>query len=112
MLKSRLAVGFCLVVVPALAPTLAPAPASALSPPTDPGEEQGPMPSDWFIRQRAFPSGDLDPRARLAAFGAARRFAERVATEGDTWTFAGPDNIGGRITDLEGRGSTLYAAAA
>ncbi|MEM1055537.1 MAG: T9SS type A sorting domain-containing protein [Bacteroidota bacterium] len=58
----------------------------------------GPVePSDWFYRQRAFPEGRLDQ----GAFVAAQRQAAAMKTgSGPAWTFAGPTNVGGRVTSL------------
>ena len=60
----------------------------------------GPVePSDWFYRQRAFPEGRIDQ----AAFVRAQREAvamRRASKGGPAWEFAGPTNIGGRVTSL------------
>jgi photosystem II stability/assembly factor-like uncharacterized protein len=60
------------------------------------------LPSDWFFEQRAYPFGyvkgesyDLALREALYA-----REDARMASPGN-WIFAGPLNIGGRITDVE-----------
>jgi photosystem II stability/assembly factor-like uncharacterized protein len=79
-------------------------------------EDETEVPNDWFVSQRAYPHAAIDPVRRLAAFQAAQRFAD----EGDgaasgTWSFVGPDNVGGRITDIQSspaRPSTVYAASA
>ncbi|HIG75387.1 MAG TPA: T9SS type A sorting domain-containing protein [Bacteroidetes bacterium] len=57
----------------------------------------GPVePSDWFYRQRAFPAGRIDQ----AAFVRAQRQSAAMKAGGPTWTFAGPTNVGGRVTSL------------
>lgn len=75
--------------------------------------DRGEVPNDWFVQQRAFPRRDLDQRARLNAFEDAAR--SPLATAASTWTFAGPDNVGGRITDIEAHPSVpglVYVATA
>ncbi|MEM6327622.1 MAG: glycosyl hydrolase [Bacteroidota bacterium] len=59
----------------------------------------GPVePSDWFYRQRAFPEGRIDHDA----FVRAQREVTARKTEavGPDWQFAGPTNVGGRVTSL------------
>lgn len=72
-------------------------------------------PNDWFILQRVFPGQELNrsavERARLQA-SEMRRNAPPIA---ENWTFAGPSNVGGRITALAVHPSapdTVYAGAA
>ncbi len=64
------------------------------------------IPGDWFFRQRAYPYGSID----RATFIAARRTRAKLRQEqrtqspnrlNGTWDFAGPTNIGGRVTDIE-----------
>ena len=60
----------------------------------------GPVePSDWFYRQRAFPTGRIDQAAFVAA---QQRASEMRAAKagGPAWQFAGPTNIGGRVSAL------------
>src|SRR4051812_44646470 len=64
------------------------------------GEDDLEVPGGWFIFQRTFPAARIDPAARLAAFATARVAAGR-SPEGGAWRFAGPNNVGGRITDLQ-----------
>jgi len=59
----------------------------------------GRLPSDWFIRQRAWPQDDIDPSARLAAYAESRVLRAR-SRSGDPWVSVGPVNIGGRIADV------------
>ncbi|MBI5058678.1 glycosyl hydrolase [candidate division KSB1 bacterium] len=81
-------------------------------------EEQRRMlaPSDWFLQQRTWPRGELNrpaiEQARAQALGLQRR---GVRTLDDSWTFAGPTNVGGRVTALAVHPSapdTVYAGAA
>ncbi|MEL6254090.1 MAG: glycosyl hydrolase [Bacteroidota bacterium] len=79
------------------------------------------QPNDWQFRQRAFPSGEIDMKAyqkaqkfrKLALEKKLQQTKDGIAD--NEWEFAGPLNIGGRITDLEltaGTPQRLYAAAA
>jgi len=66
----------------------------------EPAGESGPMPNEWFLRQRAWPHPDIRPSARAAAWEQAvalRTAAQRSAT---AWNPVGPRNVGGRITDV------------
>jgi photosystem II stability/assembly factor-like uncharacterized protein len=72
-------------------------------------------PNDWLAMQRLYPHGRINP----AAFGAAAQQADKLMNDApagsNPWTFSGPDNIGGRITDIEspaGNPSTIYVGAA
>jgi len=58
-------------------------------------------PADWMSYQRAYPSGQINPEAILMGLQQAQEL--RAATPGSRtgWEFAGPTNIGGRITDVE-----------
>lgn len=64
----------------------------------------------WTIAQRTYPSGVID-YGSVAAVNSFRRekinnvtFVRKSESVND-WVFAGPTNIGGRITDIEIRGS-------
>ena len=58
----------------------------------------GPVePSDWFYRQRAFPVGTIDQDAFVAA---QRQATAMKAGDDPAWAFAGPTNVGGRVTSL------------
>lgn len=71
-------------------------------------------PSDWMAYQRAYPLWQVNPDAyRAEMMKAAALHANNPAKA--TWTFAGPTNIGGRITDLEmvpGTPPIIYVGAA
>lgn len=81
--------------------------------------EEGPMaPTDWFYAQRVFPYDNINPEAyeeiREQAIGL-RQQAGRMKSNEEEWEFAGPINVGGRITDIEMHASdleTIYACAA
>ncbi|MEI7726537.1 MAG: hypothetical protein WCK09_15615, partial [Bacteroidota bacterium] len=71
-------------------------------------------PNDWMAMQRLYPYGRINP----AAFRSATQQVQSLmndASHGSTpWSFTGPDNIGGRITDIEspaGNPLTLYIGA-
>ena len=74
-------------------------------------------PNDWFFMQRAYPKGEINHEVYLQSLKAAEIFRKGQALKKDTlvWTFAGPLNIGGRLTDVEMHPSdmvTIYAATA
>lgn len=76
----------------------------------------GQYPSDWFLRQRAWPQEDIDPQARLAAYEQARTL-QSIARGGPAglWDPVGPTNVGGRIADIACHPTNLniiYAASA
>lgn len=70
--------------------------------PSEAAREPGAMePTDWFYRQRAFPFGEINYEAvREAHEQAAAMRLEAAARGGASWTFAGPTNIGGRVTSI------------
>jgi photosystem II stability/assembly factor-like uncharacterized protein len=82
--------------------------------------DAGPYPSDWFGMQRAFPHDSIPQQSYQSAV--AQALADRAAaTNGRMspnstlqWQFAGPSNIGGRVTALAALpgGSTAYLASA
>lgn len=72
-------------------------------------------PFDLMFMQRAYPSGELKPRAYREAALWKEQLESSVRSENSPWEFIGPVNIGGRITDIEivaGTPDTLYVAAA
>ncbi|MGH7492581.1 MAG: T9SS type A sorting domain-containing protein [bacterium] len=83
------------------------------------GDEKGPdpYPSDWAWQQRTFPHGTADKTAHIQALQQAqsmRRLAKSSHLN-TVWNFAGPENIGGRISDIEFNpqdASVVYAGAA
>ncbi len=76
----------------------------------------GMLPSDWMDRQRSYPHGQIKTEWYLQAVRHARDMHATATKNSDVnWQFAGPLNIGGRITDIEvpsGSFSTIYISAA
>ncbi|MCB0846320.1 MAG: hypothetical protein KDE26_23875, partial [Bacteroidetes bacterium] len=68
-------------------------------------------PTDWQFRQRAYPVGKIDKQAVLAALEYRNNHSQASPIEESNhinpWVFAGPTNIGGRITDIEMPASSL-----
>ncbi len=59
-------------------------------------------PNDWFFRQRAFPSGQIPHDVYLKALKQSQEMKKQAANKDEKiWEFAGPTNIGGRISDVE-----------
>jgi photosystem II stability/assembly factor-like uncharacterized protein len=82
--------------------------------------EPGPFPSDWFLTQRAYPTGSI-PHEKLAAAVQQvqlERVLERAKPDAAAgtlvWENAGPFNIGGRVTALAVApgAQTVYIASA
>ncbi|MFQ5649527.1 MAG: FlgD immunoglobulin-like domain containing protein [bacterium] len=73
-------------------------------------------PNDWFFRQRAFPYEDIPYQEFYSALQQSRSVKARYRlAAAEQWQFAGPTNIGGRITDVEMSPTsfdTLYVGAA
>ncbi len=87
----------------------------------------GVRPSDWGWMQRVFPHGTADKMAHIDAIQQAQQMRTVAKTQalsgaesseslaGLSWQFAGPSNIGGRISDIEYNPidpSIVYAGAA
>ncbi|MFC2133031.1 T9SS type A sorting domain-containing protein [Bacteroidota bacterium] len=71
-------------------------------------EENKTYPYEWAWMQRTFPYFDADPAAQFDAIKEARILREethkKYLRSGQSlaeWQFAGPDNIGGRVVDIE-----------
>ncbi|HYE96012.1 MAG TPA: T9SS type A sorting domain-containing protein [Rubricoccaceae bacterium] len=83
-----------------------------------PEEEAGPSgaPDDWFWQQRAYPFDEINYAAyREARAQALALRAEASARGALPWEFAGPTNIGGRVTDIAAHPaspSTYFVATA
>jgi hypothetical protein len=80
-------------------------------------EEEEKLPNSWFFMQRAFPHGYIPKDAYQNAWKQAGSFrqATDLQKQAEPWQFAGPVNVGGRITDLEMHPDdlqTIYAGAA
>ncbi|MCC7302595.1 MAG: T9SS type A sorting domain-containing protein [Bacteroidia bacterium] len=77
------------------------------------------IPSDWFIDQRIYPYGNVDDNAYHAAIQQALTLRQTARLNPETqaaiWQFAGPVNVGGRLTDVEMHPSSqqiIYIGAA
>jgi len=72
------------------------------------------IPSQWFYQQRAYPFDKVNREAYQLAQKQASILQQNPA-KGLEWTFAGPTNIGGRLTDVEinpQNTSVIYLGAA
>lgn len=75
------------------------------------------IPNDWFFMQRAYPHGRINYAVYLEQMKAVQQLRQSATSEKDTtiWEFAGPENICGRLSDVEMHPSdmvTVYAGAA
>lgn len=75
------------------------------------------LPSDFEYIKRTFPFYNADPDAHLIALKKAQEMRKAAETDNSipAWLFAGPTNVGGRISDLEydpNNASIVYAGAA
>jgi photosystem II stability/assembly factor-like uncharacterized protein len=71
-------------------------------------------PSEWYDYQRTYPYGKLDQTNYLKTMKELKEFQKRSTFEPE-WQFAGPTNIGGRISDIEihpNTPTTIYVGAA
>lgn len=76
-------------------------------------EGKNEIPNDYLFLQRAFPYQTLPSEAYYAAVQWAK--SQVVQRDGPVWEFAGPSNVGGRITGIAMHASdqqTIYAASA
>ncbi|MEM8901219.1 MAG: hypothetical protein AAGC85_24120, partial [Bacteroidota bacterium] len=73
-------------------------------------------PNDLMFRQRAYPTGEIDPAALKQAISHKRAMiSSQKRPQSGIWEFVGPENIGGRITDIEipvDQSSVYYVGAA
>jgi len=73
-------------------------------------------PSNWFFMQRAYPFETINYNAFDEALGQADRLLALSAfKQNGSWEFIGPDNVGGRLTDVAMHptdSQTVYVAAA
>lgn len=58
-------------------------------------------PIDWFYQQRAYPIGKLNREAYRDAISQSQIIRKASKRSMGEWQFAGPVNIGGRLTDVE-----------
>lgn len=75
------------------------------------------FPSETEYLKRTFPFGTADPEAHLIALKQAQEMRRLAESDNSSpaWTFAGPLNIGGRISDIEydpNNVNIIYAGAA
>ena len=80
-------------------------------------EKPGKLPSDNEYIKRTFPFYQSDPNAHLEALGKAQTMRNDAMNDNSmpAWEFAGPNNIGGRISDIEydpNNPNIVYAGAA
>lgn len=61
----------------------------------------GAIPNDWLDRQRSYPYGKIKSESYLKAMNEASEMHSISSRNSVNWQFAGPYNIGGRITDIE-----------
>lgn len=59
------------------------------------------LPSDYFFQQRAYPKNKIDQKAYKNALAYRERTSKQATKRNNAWQFAGPTNIGGRVTDIE-----------
>ncbi len=82
---------------------------------TPPPAPSAAFPSDWLLRQRIFPRGEINYPVYRRAQAQAEFMQRQGIYRQVEWSFAGPSNVGGRITDLAlspTNFDTIYAAAA
>lgn len=79
-------------------------------------EEDQYYPNDYFFRQRAYPSGQINQAAYKTALSYKKLQTQLESrSNNERWEFAGPTNIGGRISDLAispSDNNTIYVGAA
>ncbi len=79
------------------------------------GKSGGPFPSDWFMSQRTWPDSHISTEDYLTAAHQAERLQRRATLDDPPWVPAGPNNIGGRVSDIVGHPTDpnqFYVAAA
>ncbi len=85
----------------------------SISETTNTYQQKNNYPSEWFDYQRTYPEGKINQKNYLAAMKEIRQ--QNKSTNNIIWEFAGPTNIGGRISDIEihpNSPSTIYVGAA
>lgn len=71
------------------------------------------FPNDWFYHQRSFPNKTINHSQYLIASKQAKALISEKSNNLVQWQFAGPENIEGRITDIElqaGNSQIIYVA--
>ena len=81
-----------------------------------PKEDSNALPSNWFYNQRAYPMDSI-PQSEyvFSVQQVVKQSNSRKRSQLQKWKFAGPTNIGGRITDIEANplhDNLIYAGAA
>ncbi len=71
------------------------------------------LPNDWFFAQRAYPAGQINHEVYMQTLKQVSEM-KQSATDDKVWTFAGPLNTGGRLSDVEFHpdDSVVYLGAA
>lgn len=76
-------------------------------------------PTDWLLAQHVYPYGEVDPVAyeesRQQMLQLQDELTSLKSSHGEVWEFAGPMNVGGRVTDIEMHPTdpnTIFACAA
>ena len=59
------------------------------------------VPNDWMTSQRAYPNGVIKTQSLIDGMMQAKELRDNSPQMRSGWQFAGPTNIGGRITDIE-----------
>ena len=78
-------------------------------------EEPGKVPTDFMFMQRAYPSGEVKADALSKALDFKKNMLSTRNNPSSIWEFAGPTNIGGRVTDIEipiDQAQTYYVGSA
>jgi photosystem II stability/assembly factor-like uncharacterized protein len=57
-------------------------------------------PNDWMAKQKIYPHAGFNHRHYLNALSEAKALHKNSPTTRATWQLAGPENVGGRITDI------------
>ncbi|WP_432412812.1 VPS10 domain-containing protein [Rasiella sp. SM2506] len=73
------------------------------------------VPADFMFLQRAYPKGEIKPEAYREAIQWKKEQLATQRNQLNVWEFAGPLNVGGRITDIEipvDDANTYYVGAA
>jgi len=71
-------------------------------------------PNDWMAMQRLYPYGKIKPEVYRDAIHQVEALMKEPQAKNLPWNFSGPENIGGRITDIEcpaGDPQTIYIGA-
>lgn len=83
--------------------------------PIEQDEAGGPFPNNWFMLQRQWPDQTIPLADYLSAHRTAAALRQSRLDDQPPWIPVGPNNIGGRITDLVGHPTNsqiFYVAAA